>query len=1094
MKKSRNVGEPEQTELRPSEQEQVQQQQAEQDELEEQQKAQRKMLAAQRRRERHQRVRARLRKSREIEAAQEELRKPSRLDDTPTPAQLAVWRQRREELQKMERKEKCRARRRVRINNTIALLLDAVRDHRGGKDNESEVERYGADVLRYGSNYLSGISTSSSSSVGDCKALDEASRIKEITRMLNDRAYMCAQRSRGLEPGSVGLKEDGEGCGDHPPPEEREKGAASVKSSDIVSAKKAVIEAQDGGDDAGDDASSLFTTDDETEDGHDDDYWSESDPDSDDDLELAKDIDEGLTHWLSGVICLNDFEKGKLNSAREIMRGWIEIIERSRSAEIKNLRKCGSAMSTLDRECAKEDIRRYDGFLYGGSGRDWTAQFNNSDISSNNRASSSGRVRPQGSRAGAATTGPPAERLSDFLRGFRFYDVDNREHACGTSFPGTASHPYLSSRTERTRSCLQSQHQQPARAPDQTLVDPNLWEKFYGITDTWAVVNGTSSGLLRNDCDYAKQNMKKWAERFGEDRDQRACSFNASCNDDGGFFGRKEDMPDAPPLSDYDDYGYDDDDQGQGAGAAARAAEETFGTKGFKKPAWEFNRMPAPLQSPSRPHMRSSFAGPTPSSVWEEVKKKNVTFTEDLTSGNPNGGLFTPKENPQQLPQSPAQPSPKPKPKSRGSVTDYMKSDLWASLTADMPRQRPVPFDGNPYGGVVVTDPYRRPITSNVASKPLWDETDESFELLVPPGENRPHRKVKFFENAQHKADYDDMNRIAREHIAKRHQALNAGEPEPEWPWGTDPEQFQRLLETERAKWRAQEQAEGLSSAAGNNVTTTATTAGASPTAKSPTSSSYPQPSTSSSSQAGSNKRASVSGPGSKSHGPSRAYYNAFLGGKPATTENASLAGAAFDAARKRSFEQQQQGMMTTNPSTNPGGLRVQQGKDFVPFTHPSPASPTTTTQQQRRAAAALNQSFATGAIPGLSPQTAQPTRQQQQAQHQDAARAVNESFQRGPIPGISPPAASARRQSKNPYLRGGGRDNSSGSSDSDGGAPLFEGAAAAVAYMSSVAVEKARHAILHAGLPMKMGQNKDGNSSEAKKDTNQPSSSGQYV
>ena len=71
-----------------------------------------------------------------------------------------------------------------------------------------------------------------------------------------------------------------------------------------------------------------------------------------------------------------------------------------------------------------------------------------------------------------------------------------------------------------------------------------------------------------------------------------------------------------------------------------------------------------------------------------------------------------------------------------------------------------------------------------------------------------------------------------------------------------------------------------------------------------------------------------------------------------------------------------------------------------------------------------------------------------------------------------------------NSYLRGGGADGSeSDFSSEDGGAPLYEGAV-----MPEVAVEKARHAIRHAGPKVNL-QDKEVVSDEIMKDADQPSS-----
>ncbi|KAK8135883.1 hypothetical protein PG984_003823 [Apiospora sp. TS-2023a] len=204
-----------------------------------------------------------------------------------------------------------------------------------------------------------------------------------------------------------------------------------------------------------------------------------------------------------------------------------------------------------------------------------------------------------------------------------------------------------------------------------------------------------------------------------------------------------------------------------------------------------------------------------------------------------------------------------------------------------------------------------------------------------------------------------------------------------------------------------------------------------------------------------------------------RMVYNAFLGigndnkNTPAKTQNANLGSSQFESARKRSFEQQKQGMMNISGQSS-----------------------------NAAAATALSQRFAKGPNPGVPP-PAKPTRQQQQSQHQDAARTVTQGFS------SSSAAATGERPAKraknafaksvpyrknNSYLRGSGADGSeSDASSEDGGAPLYEGTV-----MPEVAVEKARHAIRHAG-PKVNQQDKEVVSDEIMKDADQPSS-GQYV
>ncbi|KAK8047211.1 hypothetical protein PG996_015275 [Apiospora saccharicola] len=1025
---------------------------------------------------------------------------------------------------------------------------------------------------------------------------------------------ICVSRGRGSrggdgpQAGTDGEGEsehDGEQEGDGPVTEplndgvdfivsdNGEQGAAPEKSGDIVSGKSAIVQ----GHVSGDDESSLFTTDDEVDDFLED-FHQYGDEDGDvDEEELAADIEECINAYLNTAECKNDDDRRNLNEAKKLLRGWVETNERARLAEIKNLRRCGAGMSDLERECAEQSIRSYDSLRYGGVGGGLLRDFDLGGAGP--RKSKPGaqgysqtpppwRRVPQGSRSQAGpaigtpgTPGQPAGSIRELLRGFRFYDVNNREHAFGTSFPGTASHPFLSNRTERTRACIQSQHQ--PKKPDQTLVNPNLWAKFRG-TDSWATSNDAGGNRWQNDCDYAKVNMKKWAERFCDDRDKRSCSFDGSCKEnkeeeyDENFFSRDVEMTDAP----------------------APKKGETFGTKGFKKPAWEFSRMPVSLKgTPIKSNVRNPFA-PAPSAVLNEVKKKGVTWQQDLTDGIANSSLFTPKVIPPQQqpplyqppqaqtqthqplqtkpqrsrPQPTPSPQPSPKPSLKqpsadehgpGPLRNVPMNTSWLDDPfITKPNPRPEPFDGNEIGGFFDLNP-NRVMAQRRPSKDLdfWDFGIDEVQRGIKDEWERKGGAPRNSLPRDFPEAWEELNRVGYEYELERRNAAIEGRPRnldmssvlnmTPREFEAHMEKLQKINDQKEAEEQAQAKAPhssstgaaaakgkapanttavasspatkqppvgysrpSMSSQGGNNnkraETSTAATTTASPITRQPPTG-YPRSSVSS--QASKNKwkynpraAAAATTPAPSGTGPptprrifprdpepemniafyekhrpggshrgeaNRMVYNAFLGigndnkNTPATTQNANLGNSQFESARKRSFEQQQQGMMNTSG-------------------HSSSAA----------AATALSQRFAKGPIPGV-PLPAKPTRQQQQSQHQDAARTVTQGFP----PSSSSSAATGERPAKraknafakpvpyrknNSYLRGGGADGSeSDFSSEDGGAPLYEGAV-----MPEVAVEKARHAIRHAGPKVKL-QDKEVVSDEIMKDADQPSS-GQYV
>lgn len=1145
----------------------------------EEQKAKRKILAAQRRRERRQRVRQRIRERREIEALQEQLRKKAA--DKPkariSPRKAAKLREHAEAQQQKEAQDRMRNRRRMRINNTIAMLIDAVRATRNdavtvgpfpGELLAGLRNRVGIDGGRVG---------------GGAEVAGENARIKEITRKLNDRAYMCAQRMRchrtqGSQAGTDGEAEGAQevygdedgGIAAQSLPEdatklsdgdviitfsdEGEQGAAPDKSGNIVSAKLASVH----GHDAGDDESSLFSTDDEVEDFLDGTFHQDDIEDgSDDEEELAADIDECLDAYLANAVCKSDKDRSRLQDAKKLMRGWIEINERSRSAEIKNLRRNGPEMSAMDREYAKESIKCYDSFVYGGVGgglmrmksldfilRGAAPTTSKGGARGYSQTSPPWRRMPQDSSQAKPATGTPgqaAESLAELLRGFRFYDVNNREHAFGTSFPGTASHPFLSSRTARTRTCIQSMYQ--PEKPDQTLVDPNLWAKFYG-TDSWATCNNDGGNKWQNDCDYAQVNMKRWAERFCDGRDKRSCSFDGSCKenleeqDDGGFFSREEEMPDAPPLNEG----------------------ETFGTKGFKKPAWEFSRMPAPITGTSvKSSIRNPFA-PASSNVLNEVKKKGVTWQEDLIGGNSDGGLFTPKEIPQEQPQlyqppqgtawpqtfqslqMKSQSSPKPSLKSPSGTSSWSEPSRipmdTSFLDDDMnkPDPPPVPFDGKPFGYVDL-DPnriYTRSQThlDDAYIEKMFGSGGELMAGLQDAWDRSGGGPTDGSLVRDHPEAWEDLNMSTPQNMTSR-----------------EFEQHVAKLEKAIAQKDAQAQAAGSSSsstaaaAAANAKRTTSTSvATSSPVTRQPPAG-YPRPSVPS--HGGNNsKRVATTTPAvaattataspvmrqpppgySRSSNPSQAGNNnnerKHNPTSPATTSAPPQPGSATKR-RFQPFNPAPEMNIAFYERHRPGGSAWDEAERmkyeaFLGFGNKNntPAKTQNFNQSSSAAAAtATSQRFAKGPIPGIPP-PAKPSPQQQQSQHQDAARTATHGFS---DPSSSPAVGTtggrpAKRTNNNaftnpiPYrnnnnnnfnLRGGGGAGSSESdtSSSNGGrsAPLYkdEAAVAGMSLSSEVAIEKARHAIRHAG-PKAINEARKDLASEVMKDTDQ-SSSGQYV
>ncbi|KAK8001387.1 hypothetical protein PG991_013609 [Apiospora marii] len=346
--------------------------------LAEEQQARRKMLVAQRRRERRQRVRQRLREKREIEALQERLRKKAtgKANAGVSPAKAAKLQEHAEAQQQKEAQGRKRDRRRVRINNTIASLIDAVRATR----NDAAAEHF-TDGL------LAELGNGSGTDGGSVDR--EAAKIKEITRTLNDHAYMCVQRMRahGSDTDNEwegkqeveGYEDGGDDAAEAQlealtdlsegdvmvTVDEGEQGAAHDKSGFIVSAKMAHVH----GHNAGGGESPLFSTDDEVDDFLGETFYDDDMEDgSDDEDEVAADIDECLDAYLATAECKSDEDRRSLLEAKKLMRGWLEINERSRSAEIKHLRRNGSKMSAAEREVAKESIKGYDSFVYGGAG------------------------------------------------------------------------------------------------------------------------------------------------------------------------------------------------------------------------------------------------------------------------------------------------------------------------------------------------------------------------------------------------------------------------------------------------------------------------------------------------------------------------------------------------------------------------------------------------------------------------------------------------------------------------------------------------------------------------------------------------------
>ncbi|KAK8001386.1 hypothetical protein PG991_013608 [Apiospora marii] len=731
--------------------------------------------------------------------------------------------------------------------------------------------------------------------------------------------------------------------------------------------------------------------------------------------------------------------------------------------------------------------------------------------------------------------------------------------------------------------------------PDQTLVDPNLWAKFYG-TDSWATSNDASGNQWRNDCDYAQVNIRKWAERFCEDRDKRSCSFDGSCkenldaDDDGGFFSREEEMPDAPPLNEG----------------------ETFGTKGFKKPAWEFSRMPAPIKgTAAKSSIRNPFAPASPT-VLNEVKKKGVTWQQDLTGGgSSNGGLFTPKEIPQQQsplyqpprptshPQSQPQThtqthqplqtkpqaSPKPSLKSpsadKGWLEPSQKIPMDTSFLDDdlnKPDPPPVPADGNSIGGFVNLDQDR------AWSRPQKPLTDAEMEKIWGPGSGPMMAGLKGggppdgARYRDHPEMMEELVRRGQEFEMERYNSAIEGRPrrfDMSSPLNMTPREFeQHVAELEKtiALEDAQAEAAGpysssstaaaaaAATATNGKATTSTSAAASSPITRQPPTG-YSRPSVSSqggnnnkrphtattdapapaspamrqpptgysrpsiSSQASNDKQRTYKPtaaaapvpsappqPGSatkrrlfglgdldpemniafyEQHRPGgsardeaeRMTYNAFLGfgNKKATSQSPSLGGAQFESARQRSFEQQQQDM------TQPPYQRS--SNDVMAATF-----------------AATQRHFTKGTT---FQGAAMPTREQQQGQHRDAGRAVAQRFYpSSPAPegaagerpakrksndGFANPVPYRKNNNSNFSLRGGGSAGSSASDTSSGDegsvSPLYrdEAAVAGMSLTSEVAIEKARHAIRHAGP--KVTQQDD----EVMQDADQPSS-GQYV
>ncbi|KAK8111801.1 uncharacterized protein PG998_008258 [Apiospora kogelbergensis] len=314
------------------------------EESQQQEAAKKKMRAAKARRERRQRAREQRRNQVSdsgSDTPREQLRGGDKQGPTGfTPSSSSSWAPATASWNKQQGlTAKKRERRIRRINNAIIMYVGAVRGE-----------------TQYGQSLGLG-------ELNEDNVPDEEAKIKEITRTLNDRTYMVTQKART----QAQQQKDTETA--------TKSSGSSVKFTLRNEGDKdrwqyrAFDEEEDSSmeDDDDDGYHNLFTTDDETKyefDGYD--YGLTGEDGNDDDEEVAQDIEDCLQRYLAGAVCRSDDDVQRLYEAKELMRSWIEKEERSRSAEIKNLRQREPEMSALEREKSREAIGIYDNFIYGG--------------------------------------------------------------------------------------------------------------------------------------------------------------------------------------------------------------------------------------------------------------------------------------------------------------------------------------------------------------------------------------------------------------------------------------------------------------------------------------------------------------------------------------------------------------------------------------------------------------------------------------------------------------------------------------------------------------------------------------------------------